>query len=86
MASILQSIKVNAAIEVQGSTYTAPATGYAIVQIYGNSMSDSGAIGGRTVFDLTAGSVQGQTLYIGPSQTISLSGATITGVEFINTT
>lgn len=87
MASVLQSIKVNAAVKVSGSatTYTAPATGYAILTLVGGSGGDSFTINGVS-FAVTTGAFT--QVYVGPSQTVkgNNSDDEFFGVEFINTT
>lgn len=84
MASILQSIKVTGAIT--GSGYTAPANGYAIVNVSNVGTGAAQAdIAGVTVWHTPGGSAVMNTLYIGPGQTITLSSAVCTGVEFSNT-
>ncbi len=96
------TIKVNGAVSGTASTpalggsatiYTAPANGYAIVQIsctvYGNPTTVS--VGGRQVVVFGAVNAGTQGVYVGPSQglTLSTGGGVSTvvasGVEFINT-
>ncbi|HEY9705640.1 MAG TPA: hypothetical protein V6C58_24590 [Allocoleopsis sp.] len=105
------SIKVNAAVSNSSSAasatlYTAPANGYAIVQV-GIDNGGSGAVllsvGGLGILNYnptdnvwngqngTGGAFTAltQSIYLGPSQSISYSGnlggtVTVTGVSFIN--
>lgn len=87
------SIKVNGAVSASttstGTLYTAPSSGYAIVNLY-SSNSATVQVGSRTVTTSGTGS-GGFVCYIGPSQAISVSvnsssaTVSISGVEFANT-
>ena len=107
MATVSGGIKINGAVSASGTAnnstsaafYTAPATGYAIVNVsYTNT--GSGAIqvlvAGRKVLFPTSGNISGPqnsafNIYVGPSQAVTCFAAVsttitveITGVEFIN--
>jgi len=101
MSSVLQAIKVSGAVGASmlgttGLMYTAPTTGYAIVQFQHPSDTSSGDIqlniGGFVAYENTgvAGPVTVQ-LYVGPGAAVVLVTNTsakscyLTGVEFINT-
>jgi hypothetical protein len=90
------TIKVNAAISnassVSGTTlYTAPANGYAIVNLTlsASAGTTSATVGNRTVFQVAATATGYQQIFIGPSQALQISLATgsgqVSGVEFVNT-
>ena len=89
------TLKVNAAISastsISATLYTAPANGYAIVNLTASSSAGGTTItiGGRNVISVTTATVLGQTAYVGPSQsvvaTIGTGNAQISGVEFVNT-
>lgn len=100
------TIKVNGAVSATASRtstgttnlYTAPSTGYAIVNVHinqggsSNGTVDVNSIAAVTYISATQRDVQG--IYVGPSQVIRMnhvevSGGTtrtvtVTGVEFIN--
>ena len=95
------TIKVNAAVSATNTAnnntvtvYTAPAGGYAIVQVFCSQMSATSAVatvGGRTFMNLSVNSnLQG--IYVGPSQSLQIVGTGFgnvtllaSGCEFINT-
>lgn len=97
------TIKVNGAVSAANSAfnntvtlYTAPANGYAIVQVYctvfGGTTNPRVIVGGRNVFQFTSVNTSVLGLYVGPSQSLQISeggGSTFTavasGVEFLNT-
>lgn len=90
--SLNTTIKISAAISVTGAnpSYAVPANSYAIVNCYSPSSGFAVTIGAGTA-TLAVSSAANQhfdSLYIGPGQTVSLSGAaagsSITGVEFLN--
>jgi len=86
--------KVNAAVSANrnsnGTAYTAPATGYAILTLRVPVAATLNIeIGGQSIYALTAQTVAPIVVYLGPNQTVVVSGYTsgviyITGVEFIN--
>jgi hypothetical protein len=86
------TIKVNAAVgntvTGNGTVYTAPADGYAIVNlVLSGSWGGTVRVGGR---DLLSNATTQNTIYIGPSQSLVVSSYSagtlnISGVEFINT-
>jgi len=99
------TLKVNGAVNgafgggltSSGTLYTAPSTGYAVVQL--GKVTTSGnitfTIGGRQVMVQTgtAAAFGGFAFYVGPSQSVSWSSSTLestsgsiycVGVEFIN--
>lgn len=88
------TLKVNAAISAttsfSGTLYTAPANGYAIVNLSGSSSGGTTliSIGGRPALS-TTGFIIGQTAFVGPSQSVTAAIGTgiasISGVEFVNT-
>lgn len=97
------TIKVNGAISAgnatgsnNGTLYTAPANGYAIVQYYkaGGTTSVSPRVSGRQVGLALTTEVLIYNIYVGPSQSFTWTGSgvesianviNITGVEYINT-
>ncbi len=92
------TIKMNAAVAANtsaaGSTtlYTAPASGYAVVNLYMSASTGSVTVtvGGRTVASIAAtNTVSYQSVFVGPSQALACSIGTgtvaISGVEFVNT-
>lgn len=90
--SLNTTIKISASISVTGvnPSYAVPANSYAIVNCYSPSSGFAVQIGGGTVV-LAVSSAANQhfdSLYIGPGETVSLSGAaagsSITGALFIN--
>jgi hypothetical protein len=87
------TIKVNAAVNASrsslGTVYTAPANGYAIVQVYDNLNGNINMPGAALLNQLNgqAGLTQ---FYLGPGQYIEISSYTagtvyVYGVEFVNT-
>lgn len=87
MATVSGGIKINRAVAISitnGSvSYTAPANGYAIVQINGTGSFNSGGTGGA----VSASTIT--SIYIGPSQVLGLTATTgntigADGVEFVN--
>ncbi len=104
MATLTPSLKVTGAIAVSNGTsaatvYTAPATGYAIIQITTNStnlvtINIAGVQATKITTQTPTSSyspVQSQLVYVGPSQALSFTGAgggsdrvNFTGVEFTN--
>ena len=90
--SLNTTIKISAAISVTGAnpSYSVPANSYAVVNCYSPSSGFQATIGGGTVVlaQSTAANQHFDSLYIGPGQTVQLTGAaagsSITGVEFIN--
>lgn len=80
------TIKVNGAVSARsvgaGTLYTAPATGYAILNV---TLESSGTLtlAGRTILVLSTT----QLIYVGPSQALACTSGTFnaTGVEFVNT-
>jgi hypothetical protein len=86
------TIKVNAAVgatfATNGTVYTAPADGYAIVNlVLSGGFNATVQVGGRNI--LSTASTQ-NTVYIGPSQSLVVSFYSagtlwISGVSFINT-
>lgn len=90
------AIKVNAAIAVTQNTvtslYTAPATGYAIVNIWiTNGSLVTLTLGGLTLLSNPGtDALTFYSVYIGPSQALAISvnaggrAVNVTGVEFIN--
>lgn len=81
------TIKVNAAISNTASNatlYTAPANGYAVVQV---NLPTGGQVTVGGVVAFQSGASLNNQLYIGPSQSAVAVGnnITISGVEFINT-
>lgn len=93
MSSILQSTKVNRAINlINGQNTTVTASSYAIVSVFNGSGSPITYTvtntGGSATISLAAGAVSGD-IYLGPAQQIALqagTGSAICGVELINTT
>jgi hypothetical protein len=76
------------------TVYTAPANGYAIVQIYCETMAATSgrcSVGTRTISGLVSNqSIYG--VYIGPSTALTVTSASaanvtinVSGVEFLNT-
>lgn len=92
------TLKVNGAVDYyhsggsivgQVTVYTAPSTGYAVVNLYATASTGTTSwyIGGNLI---AASSVLPTQIYLGPSQVLqySASGAHIvhaTGVSFVNT-
>lgn len=90
--SLNTTIKISTGISVTGAnpSYSVPANSYAVVNCYSPSSGFAVTIGGGSV-TLAISSAANQhfdSLYIGPGQTVQLSGAaagsSITGVQFIN--
>ena len=95
------TIKMNAAVSASstatfGNTmYTAPANGYAIVNVNkaGGVGNATITVGGVRINTATASPLAYQSIYIGPSQSFAWSSGaaeaagmiTISGVEFVNT-
>lgn len=90
------TLKVNAAVSnsssVNGTTlYTAPANGYAVVNLTlsATAGTTTAAVGTRTVLAVTATGTVYQQIFIGPSQalviTLTTGSGQVSGVEFINT-
>lgn len=97
--TILKSIVVNAAVAASASTnvtlYTAPATGYAIINVspQGAAATASILVGGKQVCNFDASALQRTAvqIFVGPSQAVSMQSHSagtvdISGVEFINST
>ncbi|TXH43495.1 MAG: hypothetical protein E6Q97_34030 [Desulfurellales bacterium] len=90
--SLNSTIKISAAINVTGAnpSYSVPANSYAIVNCYGGTGGWGVLINGSSTAYINGTSNPNAlvTIYVGPSQTIQLSGApvgsSLTGVEFIN--
>ena len=91
MASIQRSMLVSAGVSnattSTGTLYTAPASGYAILNLYVQSGAVVGVeVGGNIVFDENTG-FHG-TIYVGPSQAVTVfsnigtATVSISGVEF----
>lgn len=89
--SLNTTIKISAAISVVGAnpSYSVPANSYAIVNCY--SVSTGGwaiLVDGNTAFLHVLGDPNTFVFYVGPGQTVALSGAaagsSITGVQFLN--
>lgn len=97
------TLRVSAAVSATGSTpggggtttlYTAPSTGYAIVQLRATAVTTLGEIvvGSRVIATYTAASTSPITnVFIGPSQTLQVSSTgsnaitvVASGVEFSN--
>lgn len=82
--SLNSTIKVNSSIAISGTaTYTAPSTGYAIVNLANNGAGTSFTLGGKTVIAPSNTTI---TIYVGPALTLSIAAVALsaTGVEFIN--
>ena len=93
------TIKMNAVVNASatntsGTLYTAPANGYALVQVSFSgtgSITGSMDIGSATIFSVNA-SYQVNGLVVGPSQSVTYSGTTtgtiffaVSGASFVNT-
>lgn len=86
--------KVSAAVSVSSTTtgvkYTAPATGYAIVQVWWSATTGTPTWAIATGKTAPAASTAFTTLYLGPSQNLEVvtnaSAVTfyVAGVEFVN--
>jgi len=92
MATIGNAFEINAAVSNSrtstGTLYTAPATGFAIVNLatFGGGASTF-TVDGRRVHVGTESYVQG--IYVGPSQVLAVTigggeTAQVSGVEFVN--
>ena len=90
------TIKANGAVaassSVSATLYTAPANGYAVLNLFmsASAGSVSASVGGRTVASFAATqSFSYQSVFVGPSQALTCSIGTgsvsISGVEFVNT-
>jgi hypothetical protein len=90
MATVSKSsIVISAAISASGSggtIYTAPASSYALVNLYVSGSGVTVSVGGQQAF-VSSGSSSFQ-LVVGPSQSIQISGAAlpcyVSGVLFAN--
>lgn len=94
------TIKVNAAVSASQTAnnstvtlYTAPANGYAIVQLYFGTVATGGSasVAGRIVL-IAAANATAYGIYIGPSQALTVTSNApgnvnllASGVEFVNT-
>lgn len=88
------TIKVNAAVSANnsstsGTIYTAPANGYAIVNILNSNAANTVSIGGQLVISAVLINPS-NIFYVGPSQAITYAAGAInqiriSGVEFVNT-
>lgn len=93
------TVKINGAVSnsasaTSGATtlYTAPATGYAIVNLFCTAFGSSGTftVGGRVVHSFTGVSTVPIVVYVGPSQVVQITATgaantgVISGVDFVN--
>lgn len=90
-AAISNGVATNGFVGNSATAYTAPANGYAIVNIFLSGNGPRATVAGRTVTSSTTGN---QGVYVGPSQALAVvqDGATgpsasmvVSGVEFVNT-
>lgn len=100
MATYNSAIKINAAVSATGSgagstLYTAPANGYAEIQILMSAISATSStltIGTRPAEVLTAVQTVAVSFTVGPSQAVAFTATggaatatwTMSGVEFVN--
>lgn len=100
--TVIQSIKVNALVAATGAAasgtlYTAPASGYAVIQVNatlsGGTTEITLSVGGALVLDATSSTLNAVNtgIHVGPNQAVTytrVGGGTgsvkISGVEFIN--
>lgn len=91
MATYGGGTQVNAAVSNSVSTgtlYTAPADGYAIVNLHVTTGATDLAVGGRAIYDAAPTGTNLFGVMVGPSQAVTISGSSksvqISGVEFKN--
>ncbi len=86
----INTTAVNTTRSSNGTIYTAPATGFAIVFIYGLASSNyTLQYAGNTINTVSAAGLIYQTFYVAPSTALSLTGHTagsilVIGTEFLN--
>jgi hypothetical protein len=95
MATYTSGPKVNAAVSATRSTngtmYTAPSNGYAILNYY-ISTNNAGdiTVASNVAANGVSGAPQKGTIYVGPSQVVAAAniagttGINLSGVEFVN--
>lgn len=95
-AAVSATKSVNTAGTSTDTLYTAPANGYAIINLFVTAFASTTltiTIGGRTISTISAVYTESKMYHVGPSQAvvITVTGATgvttvvCSGVEFINT-
>lgn len=94
-AAVSATKSVNTSGTSTDTLYTAPATGYAIINLFVTAFASTQlvvSIGGRTVLISTAVDSQSRTFYVGPSQSVvatvtgaaGLTTVVTSGIEYIN--
>lgn len=86
------TIKINAAVTgsgTSGTIYTAPASGYAILNVRLSGSNQGITVGGIQTITNQAATSTPYTIYVGPSQAVAVTtdstgSVQVTGVSFIN--
>jgi hypothetical protein len=92
MATLGNSYKVSGAVAATSSgsatLYTAPASGFAIINVYCSAASQTVSVGGQQIFAAPSGGGALGPVYVGPSQAVEcVAGGNpvrISGVAFTN--